>query len=93
VSDKATCKVDLAKLPEIFKNKEYYGDVSHSLSQVIVRELMNSKKDAVAAQVIKKMKIDKNKYPQLITRLIEIAAITMPHWDDKFTWEVLEEVY
>jgi hypothetical protein len=93
VSDKATCKVDLAKLPEIFKNKEYYGDVNHSLSQVIVRELMNSKKDAVAAQVIKKMKIDKNKYPQLITRLIEIAAITMPRWDDKFTWEVLEEVY
>lgn len=61
--------------------------------EVIVQQLIQERKDSVAAQVLKKLKMDKEKYPHLLAKLIEIAAISMPRWTDNFTWEILEEVF
>jgi len=39
---------------------------------------------------MKKLKVDKEEYPQIQRRLIESAAISMPKWADNFNWAVLE---
>ena len=42
---------------------------------------------------MKKLKIPKNKYPDIYETLLELAAIGLMRRDSEFTWEKLEEVF
>jgi hypothetical protein len=78
--------VALERLPGIFKDKEHYG-------RMLIEELNQNHKSDLAVQVMKKLKVSKEEYPEVQKKLLESAAIAMPRWIDDFTWEVLEEIF
>ena len=62
--------------------------------QRLIRNLILKRKEDVAARVMKKLHVPKEKYPEVQKRLIENSARSMPKWGkEKFSWEKLEEVY
>jgi hypothetical protein len=52
----------------------------------LIRELQNDKKENVAGRVIKKLRIPKDKYPDIYESLFESAAIGLMRKDSEFTW-------
>lgn len=59
-----------------------------------MNSLINKNRHDVAAKIMKKLHISIDKYPDIQIRLIENAARSMHKWEkEKFSWEMLEEVF
>jgi hypothetical protein len=60
----------------------------------LIQKLAKIGRFDVAADIIKKYRLPLKKYEDIQLSLIENSARSMPNWEkDKFSWEVLEEVY
>jgi hypothetical protein len=59
-----------------------------------MKNLIDNNRYDVAAKILKKLHISIDKYPDIQIKLIENAARSMHKWErDKFSWEMLEEVF
>jgi hypothetical protein len=59
-----------------------------------MKNLLDKKRYDVAAKIMKKLHISIDKYPDVQIKLIENGARSMHKWEkEKFSWEMLEEVY
>lgn len=60
---------------------------------MLIDELTYEGKDDLAIKIMKKLKVNKEEYPEVQLKLIESAAIAMPKWVEHFSWAILEEVF